>query len=149
MLKTFAILSLIAASAQARTPTQEDLDKALDNAEVAWGLRSDSAGIRMERLNDCSRGHMVAWTDLATRKIMINSACKWDGAYLQEIVTHEVGHLLIGQGHSLNRHSVMFSAPIRARFWQVLDVPHIQKADRDLARGNAALASSSGAAAAK
>lgn len=120
-------------------PNQSDLNLALAKAEAAWGTKSDVSGIRFVRLDDCGDGSGKAgWTDMVTREIQINSACKWDAGYLQIIVTHEVGHLLIGQGHPPNtRHlfsvrsrSLMESKPFHPAWWMVFERPRITAEDR-------------------
>lgn len=133
-MKRLALLTFILASfVQAAQPTQIQLDRALERAERSWGMRSDSGGIKLESMGTCAVGDKVAWTRFATREIVLNSECKWSRGYLDEIVRHEVGHLLTGQGHSQDRHSVMFSSPVRVQSWQFLDKPRITRADRELA----------------
>lgn len=116
---------------------QHELRTAVTLAESSWGRSAHVAGIRYAQLGSCTntRG-IMAWSDFATRIISVNSQCDWqDTTYLQIIVTHEVGHLLIGQGHSLNRHSVMYYAPPRVPFYLFLDHPHITRADREAVKG--------------
>lgn len=112
--------------------TQLDLDKALAKATAAWRSDPKASSIEFVALGTCKSGEQVAWTDLVTREIMVNSDCQWDRSYLELIVKHEVGHLLIGQGHSTNVRSVMYRAPLRLPWYLRLDSPRITRADRML-----------------
>lgn len=134
LLATFAI-----ATATAAPPTQATLDSALATAEAAWATPRRDIAIVAAPLNSChpnlitGKRQRIAWSDFATRTITINSNCNWDTLPLEITVTHEVGHMLTGPEHSIDRHSVMFAIVSRNQ--------HITDADR-IKAANSASASS-------
>lgn len=105
-------------------PTQTELTQALRDAEHAWGTHVDVAGISLAPLDNCQTLERVGWANLATGTIQINSSCRYEVKYLQLIVDHEYGHLLLRtSAHSLDPHSLMF--------WQVRPGQTITPADQE------------------
>ena len=131
--RLLVLTALGVSSLTAGAPSTEELSNAYSRAVSAWGMEPKGVVVRTAPLGSCETGAMVAWSDFVTREIVINSSCHWDTRWLRTIVAHEVGHMLHGQGHSTNRHSVMFPAPMRTAAWQFFDTPHVTRADRGLA----------------
>lgn len=112
-----------------------DLEIALAGAKASWGVEIDGpVRIEFANLNNCQRLHHtpeiatihVAETITTMRAeddseppmvsksyaymIQVNASCKWNAASLLNVVTHEVGHVLLGAGyHSQNKRSIMFA----------------------------------------
>ncbi len=153
MKRTLAIASLILAATSAHAavriePTQAQLNEALTRAAAAWGVRVEfPIRIEMSDLNPCNRLHntpVVATIHVAETKttmraeddsappvvsvgyayaIQVNSSCKWDEGKLQAVVTHELGHVLLGAAyHSKDRHSLMFEIVDGAQALQAEDL---------------------------
>lgn len=126
MIRDLAILSLLATQAQAaKAPTQGEMNALLQNAGIVWGQKADIAGIQFAFLNDCRKGtERAGWSDLASRMITINSACKWTTETLWVAVLHEYGHMAYNSAfHSQDPHSVMF--------WRLAPGQQITPEDRE------------------
>lgn len=112
----------------------QDMSNTLSVAKIAWGvelLPNQEIQFKFEPLNSCDIrvNHELATTQMldyvtTTRfdgdtppiithrtvyVIRINSNCRWPTKRLENVVTHEYGHLLLGsEYHSLDKHSIMF-----------------------------------------
>lgn len=75
----------------------------------AWHQPPDPAiTLILTSLPVCSMAQ-VGWAFTSTREIVINSTCHLPAWQLQELVTHELGHILRGDTwHSADKHSVMY-----------------------------------------
>lgn len=132
MKTTLLTLASLAIMQAATLPTEGELDAALDQARIAWGVdTSDPVRIILEPLNAC---HLKDTPQIAitqrywsvttmtfdadeppitskqnTFVIRVNSSCDWSKLNLTNTIIHEYGHILIGDAyHSKDRHSVMF-----------------------------------------
>lgn len=87
----------------------EYLASALLQASQQWNL-TEVPDIRPVVVGgtqpDCRRE--LAWSDMATRTITLNAICKWDESTVMSVLVHEVGHLILGIGHSLDKESIMY-----------------------------------------
>jgi len=116
------------------TPDAQELAISLAAARLAWGGPAvEDIQFRLEPLNDCDLrpGHTSRTAQLNTSDtqttmafddgspsvvshhttyvITVNTACDWRRLPLQNTITHEYGHILIGSGyHSANPNSVMY-----------------------------------------
>lgn len=128
----FAI-GLLATTLSAAQPSADDLATALANAKAAWGVTvAEPIHIMLAPLNSCDRhgktpeianirvvekvttvafddGSKPVTSTAYEYDILINSACRWESLNLQNTVSHEMGHVLLGaKYHSADRHSIMF-----------------------------------------
>ena len=116
IMKPSTLLLLAAMSATAATstpPDQNELTALMQEAAAAWGTAQPiRAIIQLAPLGKCSSfaRHQVGWTEFATNTITVNSNCEWtDKALLRAVVTHELGHVLLGTPeHSADKKSVMY-----------------------------------------
>jgi hypothetical protein len=100
-------------------PTETDLQRGIQRAEIAWGEKAEVRGIAMADLGGCTRiGTMdrYAWTDLVSKTITLNLNCNWDKGILEIVLAHEYGHLVLQSvAHSLNRKSAIFWCVMRGQ----------------------------------
>ena len=101
------VFGLLAVSICNAAITDNDLHLALVNAQGNWGYYTRINKIEIAPLEDDCKV-MSAWADLVEKRITINSKCKLTLEMVNQVVLHEYGHLLTGQGHSLDPKSVMF-----------------------------------------
>jgi predicted Zn-dependent protease len=119
----------------AEAPSASEIQSALNAARIAWGTEAPAPiQLSVEALNDCrvTRGadavmattqiftEVTTETDLETGqshqtsrpayyKIRVNSNCNWKSLSLQNILTHEYGHVLLGVDyHSTDKKSIMY-----------------------------------------
>ena len=122
-----AVLSLLLATSAiaADLPSTRSLYAALASAELQWGEHADVRSVQFADLGSCVFPGVVAWSDLVTRDIRLNSECRhWDRESVRVAMLHEYGHMLAGSSvHSIDRHSVMYRIAIRGQ--------KIRKADRE------------------
>jgi hypothetical protein len=132
-LLTLPVLALAAlGSAGAAAPTPASLEAALTAAEAEWGYTvTEPIEFRVEALNSCrlTREPLdVATTQVVdiqsrmtfdgvpagetthayTYVIKLNANCDWAKLPVQQIITHELGHVIMGAAHSTDRKSVMY-----------------------------------------
>lgn len=126
-----AILLLTAATLQAAAPTPEAMAHALAVAEDDWGYHvTEPIHLHAEALNACvlnrddaaiitvltKTSALIAddgtRTELPTTYeyvIRINSNCQWSQRFLNQVMSHEYGHVLRGAGyHSKDKKSIMY-----------------------------------------
>ncbi len=122
--------------AEAIAPTDAEMREALRYAEGQWGLRVTSKiALDAVPLNDCNPARhdsyaitSVTWSQTVLKDengavtstsepaadsyrytIRINSACRWNPSLLGAVMTHELGHILIGaEYHSADSRSAMY-----------------------------------------
>jgi Matrixin len=110
---------------------QVDLDTALKSAERTWGYSvAEKIHVDMEPLNPCRATDHAAIVNVQTTTtttttgepaappvvstvyaytIHVNSNCKWSQAWLDNVMAHEYGHVLIGaEYHSKDKRSIMY-----------------------------------------
>jgi hypothetical protein len=138
-------------------PTDAEMREALRYAEGQWGLRVTS-GIALDAvpLNDCNKGRhdnyaitSVTWSQTVLKdengavigmsapaddsyrySIQINSACRWNPQLLGAVMTHELGHILIGaEYHSTDPRSAMYWTT-KERGQKVMDDDRSRVVDR-------------------
>jgi hypothetical protein len=124
-----------AAIAAAWTPARADLEAALNSARETWGYTiTEKIQIGMEPLNPCRADtEQSAITNVQTTTtitttttngepaaapvartahsytIRVNSNCRWSRQWLDNVVAHEYGHILIGpEYHSKDKKSIMY-----------------------------------------
>jgi hypothetical protein len=132
-MKLFAALTAMASALAAAPPIKLDaanLNAAREYAQDAWGYKiASNVIIQPEAMNACVPGRDdVATTTVLTKTsalmtdgirtelpttfeyvVRVNSNCRWTQAWLNQVMTHEYGHLLIGTYyHSKNKRSIMY-----------------------------------------
>jgi hypothetical protein len=111
------------------TPTQADLNRALEAARQEWGIIDPGVSIGLAPFAECEsipgKSHTIAKSEMdGSRVITINANCNWAEFSLTNTVLHEYGHIVLGTPeHSADPRSVMHSV--------VLPSQTITAADRE------------------
>lgn len=116
---TAGLLAVMPSSAKTYNKYNTDHMVLIGKANVLmhtkWHADTYVTDVQWGKISDCKDGQLQAWVSHVTHIITLNENCNyWDDEMLNKVLIHETGHLLLGQGHSVDRHSIMFKCTGRS-----------------------------------